>query len=142
MPKADVVEVPNVDGVTDPKPPEVGTAPALKTLLVSEVALFKEPVVEDSAVCLTVVPRLPKGLALDVLEVAPKVPKGEVEDWERAAKPEAANAEEEVWGTAAEASEVSPEEDFGSAVLLASVPKGETFEVSENPLAGCTWFED
>ena len=136
VPKADVVEAPNADAPADPKPPEAGAAPAPKTLFVSGLALFEERVVEGSAVDLSADPRLPKGLAPGVLEVVPKVPNGEVEDLESAAKPEAANAEAEVWGSAAEMSDDKPDEGFDSVVVLANVPKGETLEVSEKPLAG------
>jgi len=96
VPKADVAEVPNVDPRADPKPVVAGAAPAPKTLLVSKLVLFGAPVEDGNAVGLDADPRLLKGLAPGVFEVAPKVPKGEVVDLEREAKPEAANAEEEV----------------------------------------------
>lgn len=133
VPKADVVEVPNVDPTADPKPPEAGAAPAPKILLVP---------VEGNVVVLAADPRPLKGLAPGAFGVTPKVPKGDVVDLERAAKPEAAKAEDEVWGSATETSEGKPDGGFKSDLLLAKVPKGETSEVSEKPLAGSIWVED
>lgn len=94
---------------------------------------------DGNVVGLAADPRLLKGLATGVFEVAPKVPKGEVVDLERAAKPEAANAEEEVWGSAIETSDEKPAGGFDSDLVLAKVPNGETFDISEKPLAGSIW---
>ena len=132
------MEVPIVEAPADPKPPEAGATPAPKTLLVSKLALPVEPIAEGNGVGLNGDPRPAKGLASVVLDVAPNVPNGEVEDLERAAKPEAAKAEGDVWGLVAVASEANPEEGFESILVLVTVAKGETFDVSEKPLAGST----
>jgi len=95
VPKVDVVEVPKVEGPVGPNPDEAD-ALSPNALLVAGVVLFSESAPSADALALFEDPRVPNGLAPSVVGEAPKVPKGEVLEFERAAKPEDAKAEEEV----------------------------------------------